>query len=106
LPNGSLGENLTLSGLLETQVWAGDMLRFPNCELTVTLPREPCGKFNAVIGFSQASRLMVQSGFCGFYLSVEAPGSIQSGQSFELVPGPRRVSIPQLFQAKRSRHLR
>jgi MOSC domain-containing protein YiiM len=106
LPHGSLGENLTLSGLLETQVWAGDILRFPNCDLTVTLPREPCGKFNAVIGFSQASRLMVHSGFCGFYLAVEAPGSIQSGQSFELLPGPRRVSIAQLFQAKRSRHLR
>jgi MOSC domain-containing protein YiiM len=106
LPHGSLGENLTLSGLLETQVWAGDILRFPNCDLKVTLPREPCGKFNAVIGFSQASRLMVHSGFCGFYLSVEAPGTIQSGQSFELLPGPRRVSIAQLFQAKRSRHLR
>ncbi|MFN5349376.1 MAG: hypothetical protein ACK5A0_07550 [Polaromonas sp.] len=26
--------------------------------MTVTLPREPCGKFNAVIGFSQASRRM------------------------------------------------
>ena len=46
LPHGSLGENLTLSGLLETDVWAGDVLRFPACELRVTLPREPCYKFN------------------------------------------------------------
>ena len=106
LPNGSLGENLTLAGLLETQVWAGDILRFSNCELKVTLPREPCGKFNAVIGVGRASRLMAQSGFCGFYLSVEAGGTIQAGQSFELLPGPRRVSIPQLFQAKRVKHFR
>ena len=106
LPHGSLGENLTLAGLVETQVWAGDILRFPHCELKVTLPREPCGKFNAVIGFSHASRLMAHSGFCGFYLSVQAPGTLQAGQSFELVPGPRRVSIPQLFQAKRLKHLR
>ena len=28
LPHGSLGENLTFSGLLETDVWAGDVLRF------------------------------------------------------------------------------
>ena len=106
LPNGSLGENLTLAGLLETQVWAGDILRFPNCELKVTLPREPCGKFNAVIGFARASRLMAQSGFCGFYLSVETPGTIQAGQSFEVIAGRRNVSIPQLFNAKMVKHLR
>ena len=106
LPNGSLGENLTLAGLLETQVWAGDVLRFPNCELKVTLPREPCGKFNAVIGFARASRLMAQSGFCGFYLSVETPGTIQAGQSFEVIAGRRNVSIPQLFNAKMVKHLR
>ena len=106
LPNGSLGENLTLAGLLETQVWAGDVLRFPNCELKVTLPREPCGKFNAVIGFARASRLMAQSGFCGFYLSVKTPGTIQAGQSFEVIAGRRNVSIPQLFNAKMVKHLR
>jgi MOSC domain-containing protein YiiM len=106
LPNGSLGENLTLTGLLETQVWAGDILRFPNCELRVTLPREPCGKFNAAIGFARASRLMAHSGSCGFYLSVETTGTIQAEQPFELLPGPRRVSIPQLFKAKMVKHLR
>jgi MOSC domain-containing protein YiiM len=106
LPQGSLGENLTLSGLLETQVWAGDVLRFPQCELKITLPREPCGKFNAVIGIASAGRLMAQSGFCGFYMSVQTAGTIQAGQSFELLAGPRRVSIPQLFNAKMAKHLR
>ena len=106
LPYGSLGENLTIGGLLETQVWAGDILRFPNCELKVTLPREPCGKFNAVIGFARASKLMEHSGFCGFYLSVEMPGTIQAGQSFEVIAGRRSVSIPQLFNARMIKHLR
>lgn len=106
LPHGALGENLTLAGLLETQVWAGDVLRFAHCELRVTLPREPCGKFNAAIGFSQASKLMAKSGFCGFYLSVQTPGTIQAGQPFELLAGPRRVSIPTLFNAKLAKHLR
>ena len=106
LPNGAFGENLTLTGLLETQVWAGDILRFPGCELKVTLPREPCGKFNAVMGFARASKLMAHSGFCGFYLSVQTPGTIQAGQSFELLAGPRRVSVVQLFNAKMAKHLR
>jgi MOSC domain-containing protein YiiM len=106
LPHGSLGENLTLAGLLETGVWAGDVLRFANCELRVTLPREPCYKFNASIGFAGASKLMAQSGFCGFYLAVETPGALRAGESFELIPGRRSVSIPQLFAAKMSKHLR
>ena len=106
LPCGSLGENLTLQGLLEADVWAGDVLKFASCELKVTLPREPCYKFNAAMGFTRASRLMAQSGFCGFYLSVLTPGTLRSGERFELVPGRRSVSIPQLFAAKMSKHLR
>ena len=106
LPHGSLGENLTLAGLLETAVWAGDVLKFAHCELRVTLPREPCYKFNASIGFASASRLMAQSGFCGFYLAVKTPGVLRAGESFELIAGKRSVSIPQLFAAKKAKHLR
>ena len=106
LPHGSFGENLTLAGLLESKVWAGDVLKFAQCELRVTLPREPCFKFNASIGFAQASRLMAQSGFCGFYLAVQTPGVLRAGESFELVAGRRSVSIPQLFAAKMAKHLR
>lgn len=106
LPHGSLGENLTLQGLLEGDVWAGDVLKFPHCELQVRIPREPCYKFNAAMGFARASRLMAQSGLCGFYLSVLRPGSICAGEGFELLPGRRSVSIKQLFAAKMSKHLR
>src|SRR5688500_9488982 len=42
LPPGSLGENLTLEGLLEDGAWIGDVLRFPNCTLAVSEPRYPC----------------------------------------------------------------
>ncbi len=106
LPHGSLGENLTLQGLLETGVWAGDVLKFAHCELQVRLPREPCYKFNAAMGFAQASKLMAQTGFCGFYLSVLTPGTLRAGDAFELIPGRRGVSIPTLFNAKMGKHLR
>ena len=106
LPNGSLGENLTLEGLLETGVWAGDVLKFENCELRVTLPREPCYKFNAAMGFARASKLMAQTGFCGFYLAVQTPGTLHAGEAFEVIPGRRGVCIPTLFAAKMSKHLR
>jgi MOSC domain-containing protein YiiM len=106
LPHGSLAENLTLSGLLESGAWVGDVLRFPNCTLEVASPREPCHKLNAAMGFARAVRLVAESGFCGFYLRVREPGSLSAGQSFELIPGPRSMGIPELFHAKRVKHLR
>ena len=103
---GAMGENLSLSGLLESEVWVGDVLRFANCVLRVEQPREPCYKFNAAMGFNTAVKAMAQSGFCGFYLSVDEPGTLQAGGAFELMPGPRHVSIPQRFQAKMFKHVR
>ena len=104
LPPGSMGENLTLAGLLEAEVFIGDVLRFANgCELAVSEPRYPCFKFNAVMGFNQASKLMVQTGWCGFYLAVRKPGTLAAGEAFELIPGPREVGIVELFKARTKR---
>jgi len=100
LPPGALGENLTLAGLLESQVWIGDVLRFADCELAVSEPRFPCFKFNAAMGFKQASKLMSANGWCGFYLAVRQPGSLRAGEGFELIPGPREVGIAELFRAR------
>ena len=106
MDHGAMGENLTLKGLLETDVWVGDVLRFANCVLRVSQPREPCFKFNAAMGFNMATKMMAQKGNCGFYLSVDEPGSLQAGEAFELIPGPRRLSIPSRFEAKMFKHMR
>ena len=100
LPAGAMGENLSLSGLLENQAWIGDVLRFPNCDLAVSEPRFPCFKFNAAMGFTQAAKMMVQSGFCGSYLAVIEPGTVQAGDAVALEPGPREVNIRELFRAR------
>jgi MOSC domain-containing protein YiiM len=100
LPPGSMGENLTLSGVLESDLYVGDLLRFAHCSLAVSEPRMPCFKFNAAMGFPQAVKLMTQNAWCGSYLSVRIPGRISAGEAFELVPGPREVGIVELFRAR------
>jgi MOSC domain-containing protein YiiM len=97
---GLIGENLTLAGLLEEDAWIGDVLKFPDCELAISEPRFPCFKFNAAMGFNQASKMMVASGWCGFYLAVRQPGSLKAGDAFELLPGPRDVGITELFRSR------
>jgi MOSC domain-containing protein YiiM len=96
LPYGSMGENLTLSGLLETEVWVGDELRFDDCVLRITQPRQPCFKFAAVMNDRLAGKKMAQTGFSGFYLSVVETGTIAAGETFGLLPGAREVAISTL----------
>jgi MOSC domain-containing protein YiiM len=106
LPPGFMGENLSIEGLLETEVWIGDELHFPGCALRVTAPREPCFKFNAVMELNTAGRLMMERLCPGFYLAVVQPGRIEAGQPFTLVPGTRGLRVSEAFAAKRLKHLR
>jgi MOSC domain-containing protein YiiM len=106
LPHGFMGENLTISGLLEADVFVGDELVFAHCRLRVEAPREPCFKFAAVMGFAQSGKLMVQEARCGFYLSVTETGTLEAGQSFSLVAGARRLSIADAIRGKMAKHRR
>ena len=106
LPPGFMGENLSIEGLLEADVWIGDELQFPDCVLRVAAPREPCFKFNAVMGLDTAGRLMMEQLCSGFYLAVVQTGRIEAGQAFTLVPGTRGLRVSDAFAAKRIKHLR
>jgi len=100
MPHGMLGENLTLTGLLEADAHIGDVLRFPDCVLAISEPRRPCYKLEARLGFPHVVKMMAQSGYCGYYLSVRSGGTIAAGDAFEIEPGAREVSIRELFAAK------
>jgi MOSC domain-containing protein YiiM len=106
LPHGFMGENLTISGLLEHEVFVGDEWVFRDCRLRVEAPREPCAKFAAVMGFATAGKLMVQEARCGFYLSVLETGSLTAGQAFTLVPGSRSWRIADAIAGKWAKHRR
>ena len=100
LEAGALGENLTIAGVVETDVFVGDVLRFPDCALAVSAPRLPCFKLNAAMGFPHAVKLMVESAWCGWYLAVREPGTIAAGDVFDVVAGPRQVNVWELFRAR------
>lgn len=110
LPAGALGENLTVAGLAEDALWMGDELVVGHggvagrgCVLAVSEPRYPCFKFNAAMGFKHAAKLMWDSGWCGAYLAVLTPGTVAAGDTLRLEPGPREVSLRELFGARRPR---
>lgn len=94
---GALGENLTITGLDETSVYVGDLWNIGEVSVQVTLPREPCFKFNAVMGDPQASKKMVLEAACGWYLAVLNPGTLAAGQVITVRPGPRQQTVAQAF---------
>lgn len=100
IPPGSFDEHLALDGVLESQLWVGDLLRFPDCTLVVSLPRLPDARFNETLGFAHAARMVAQSRWCGFWLAVRMPGRIAAGDAFELLPGPRATGLVELFRAR------
>ena len=106
LTAGYLGENLSLQGLLEHELFIGDRLDFGDVVLRVTQPREPCGKFNAVMGYAGAAKDMVQSGRCGFYLAVEQTGFLQAEATCQVLPGSRSTCVSEALRHKAWKHLR
>ena len=97
LQHGKMGENLTVQGILEDNIWIGDRLQIGTTTLRVDSPRNPCFKFNITMGFTHASKMMIQSGYCGFYCSVVQPGNVTAGDKITILPGDRALSIKGRF---------
>lgn len=104
---GAMGENLTIEGLEETELWVGDVLRIGTAVLCVASPRDPSCKFNAVLGYRHAARDMVESGYSGVYLSVVQTGEVRAGDPIHVQNGPRKLSIDSINRWRRDgrRHL-
>jgi MOSC domain-containing protein YiiM len=98
LSHGSIGENFTIAGLLETEVFIGDQLHIGDLEFAVVKLREPCFKFNAKLAYKGAAKAMLQSGFSGWYLRVLKTGTLAAGAKITVIPGAREVSIAQQNQ--------
>jgi MOSC domain-containing protein YiiM len=94
LDYGSFGENLTTSGLLETEVYVGDIHRMGSVVLQVTSCRLPCFKFAHKMGSSAILKPFLESGHSGLYYKVLEPGIISPGDPIEVIArDPRAMTV-------------
>lgn len=99
LPFGHLGENLTVSGLPETEVVIGDVYRVGGAVLQVTQPRVPCAKLAMRMERPDFGKAFLASGRTGFYLRVLEEGEIGAGDAIERVASdPRGVTVSALVR--------
>jgi MOSC domain-containing protein YiiM len=83
LPWGMFGENLTTTGLLETEISIGDTFRIGAAEVMVTQPRMPCYKLGIRFGRNDIIKRFLASERSGFYLAVLKEGEVGAGDEFE-----------------------
>ena len=87
---GALGENLTLEGADESSVCIGDRFRAGTCELEISQPRQPCWKIARRWGVKTLTKEVAQTGRTGWYVRVIQEGTLQNGDSLELLDRPHR----------------
>ena len=85
LPWGMFGENFTSEGLFEGELHIGDRLRIGTAILMVRQPRIPCYKLALKFQRHDIQARFLRSGRSGFYFSVEQEGTVEAGNSFELL---------------------
>jgi MOSC domain-containing protein YiiM len=72
---GSIGDNLTVAGLDETQVRIGDVWKWGNALLQICQPRYPCFKLAMATGRPRIVKRFLATGRSGWYIRVLEPGS-------------------------------
>jgi MOSC domain-containing protein YiiM len=83
LPQGAVGENLSLEGLLEPEAHIGDVFRVGTATVQVSQPRGPCFKLAAKWGVKNLPAKLSADRASGFYFRVLEPGAIQAGDELE-----------------------
>lgn len=94
---GAFGENITSAGLIENEIFVGDILQMGSGILSVTEPRQPCFKLIHKLKEKNAGKFMLEHLITGFYLKVIEEGSIKSDSEIRIIErGIGDVSISEL----------
>ena len=89
-PAGGFGENLTVAGLLETDVCIGDTYRIGELLVQVSQPRQPCWKLARRWNCKALTPEVQRTGKTGWYFRVLQPGKISAGMEIQSVEKSKR----------------
>jgi MOSC domain-containing protein YiiM len=99
LPPGSFGENITSEGLIESDIYVGDVLRIGGAKLQVIQPRSPCYKLQIKFGRPDMVAQFVRMGHPGWYASVIEPGGFTTGDRIDFDSRPAEgISIADIWR--------
>ncbi|MBF0564082.1 MAG: MOSC domain-containing protein [Nitrospirae bacterium] len=85
LPVAAFGENLSVANIAEGDVCIGDVFQLGTATLQVSQPRQPCKTLAARYGRNDLLKMVVDTGFTGFYFRVLQEGIVEPGQRLLLM---------------------
>ncbi|WP_248924220.1 MOSC domain-containing protein [Paenibacillus hamazuiensis] len=94
LEYGAFGENLTIRGLLETDVCIGDVFQLGEAVVQVSQPRQPCYKLSVKYGAPDMPLKVQETGRTGFYFRVLKEGVVSgSGGLTRIFSHPKAITV-------------
>ncbi len=99
LPPGAFGENITSQGLLEGELYIGDILQIGAATLQVRQPRSPCYKLQIRFGRPDMTALFFQQAKPGWYASVIQEGTFAAADEILLrYRAPESVTVADVWR--------
>ncbi len=94
MPPAAFGENITLSGSNEDDIHIGDIFKLGTATIEISQPRQPCKVLAARFDRPNLPKLVVTTGYTGWYSRVLVEGEVKKGDIMTLVEkGSQQVSI-------------
>ena len=94
---GSVGENWTLRGATEHDLFIGDVFRVGEAVVQVSAPRYPCTKQDRKLGLHDFQKRTTETLRTGLYLRVLEGGFVQVGDELRLEARPHPdISVQQV----------
>ncbi len=102
LTPGQFGENLTVEGILEDEVYIGDVFQVgKTAKLQVTQPRVPCFKLAYKMGLPEFPKHFLRSKRVGFYFRVLAEGKLTPGDPIARIESPsEQMSVTEILNLR------
>jgi ferredoxin-NADP reductase/MOSC domain-containing protein YiiM len=105
---GQFGENFTVEGLADSEVFIGDHFRIGSALFEVSQPRVTCYRVGMRMNDSQMAMKLVAQHRPGFYFRVLEEGEVGTGDEIvKVADGPERMSVAEvdamLYLGARSR---
>jgi MOSC domain-containing protein YiiM len=100
---GMFGENLTVRGLNESEIYIGDIYQIGETVVQVSQPRQPCFKLGVRFGNQSVVDAFWESSFPGVYVRVLQSGNVKTGDKLILIkPNSNSLTISQVFSIFRN----
>lgn len=94
LSPAAFGENLTVTNMLERDVYIGDIYQVGDAVIQITQSRNPCSTINKRTHLSLLLKRMIDTGYTGYLGRVIKEGTIRKDSKITLIQRhPKQVSI-------------